>query len=230
MTLVLRNTVQVAGVAGRAEAGMMAEAGVDFIGFPLRLAVHDEDVSEKEAGSIIRDIQPPAHAVLITYLSRSTDIASLCRALKVAVVQLHGDISIEELIALHTLEPRLCIIKSLIVAEGNVERLRQNVEEFSPHVAAFITDTFEPVTGATGATGKTHDWSISRELVEHTDTPVWLAGGLTPENVGSAIDLVHPAGVDAHTGVEDADGRKDAGKVTRFVTEAKAAFARMDKP
>lgn len=230
MTLALRNTVQLAGVTDRAEAAMMADAGVDFIGFPLRLAVHEDDISEDKAQEIIKRIEPPPHAVLITYLSRSTDIASLCRTLTVSVVQLHGEISTEELIALRTLEPQLCVIKSLIVADGSEARLRLGVEELSPFVHAFITDTFDPVTGATGATGKTHDWSISRELVEHTDTPVWLAGGLTPENVGDAVDRVRPAGVDAHTGVEDARGRKDPDKVRRFVAEAKSAFERMSAP
>ena len=230
MTLALRNTVQLAGVADRAEAEMMADAGVDFIGFPLRLAVHEEDISEDKAQEIIKHIEPPPHAVLITYLSRSTDIASVCRTLKVYAVQLHGEISTEELIALRNLEPQLCVIKSLIVADGSEARLRLDVEELSPYVHAFITDTFDPVTGARGATGKTHDWSISRELVEHTDTPVWLAGGLTPENVGDAVGRVRPAGVDAHTGVEDASGRKDPDKVRRFVAEAKSAFERMSAP
>ena len=228
MTLALRSTVQLAGVANRAEAEMMADAGVDFIGFPLHLAVHEEDMSEGETQEIIGHIDPPPHAVLITYLSRSSEISTLCRTLKVSAVQLHGEISTEELIALRTLEPQLYVIKSLIVGDGRSSRLRRDVEELSSCVHAFITDTFDPVSGATGATGKTHDWSISRELVEHTDTPVWLAGGLTPDNVGDAIDRVGPAGVDAHTGVEDAAGRKDPDKVRRFVREAKSAFRKMN--
>jgi phosphoribosylanthranilate isomerase len=53
---------------------------------------------------------------------------------------------------------------------------------------------------------------------------VILAGGLTPDNVREAILAVRPAGVDCHTGVEDASGRKDADKVRRFVAEAHAGF------
>ena len=96
----------------------------------------------------------------------------------------------------------------------------------SGYVDAFITDTFDPVTGASGATGKTHDWEISRRIVEHSRHPVILAGGLTPENVGDAIRLVRPAGVDVHTGVEDDQGRKDRRRVEAFVTRARDAFAR----
>jgi phosphoribosylanthranilate isomerase len=98
------------------------------------------------------------------------------------------------------------------------------VRELAELVDAFITDTFDPATGASGATGKTHDWQISRRLVEISPQPVILAGGLTPDNVREAILAVQPAGVDCHTGVEDASGRKDADKVRRFVAEARAGF------
>jgi phosphoribosylanthranilate isomerase len=51
----------------------------------------------------------------------------------------------------------------------------------------FITDTFDPSTGASGATGKTHDWDISKSLVQLSPKPVILAGGLNAENVYEAI-------------------------------------------
>jgi phosphoribosylanthranilate isomerase len=57
---------------------------------------------------------------------------------------------------------------------------------------------------------------------------VILAGGLTAENVAEAIRFVRPAGVDSHTGVEDATGRKDRDKVARFVAAARAAWAELD--
>lgn len=88
----------------------------------------------------------------------------------------------------------------------------------------FITDTFAPETGASGATGRTHDWLVSRRLVTLSERPVILAGGLTPGNVRRAILEVQPAGVDVHTGVEDTSGRKSGEKVTAFVAEARAGF------
>ena len=102
--------------------------------------------------------------------------------------------------------------------------LEAMVRELSPFVDAFITDTFDPKTGASGATGKTHDWRVSRRLVELADGPVILAGGLSPENVKRAILEVQPAGVDSHTGVEDSSGRKSREKVRKFLSEANEAF------
>ncbi len=121
------------------------------------------------------------------------------------------------------MHPGLFIIKSLIVGRRSEDELTDSAEKFSPFVDAFITDTYDPVSGACGATGKTHDWIVSRRLVEVSSRPVILAGGLSPENVAEAIRVVHPAGVDVHTGLEDALGKKDPQKVSAFVTAARTA-------
>ena len=67
-------------------------------------------------------------------------------------------------------------------------------------VDAFITDTFDPDTGASGATGKTHDWEVSQRIVEHSPLPVILAGGLGAGNVKEAIMQVKPGWSGVPTG------------------------------
>src|SRR5258705_11840427 len=103
--------------------------------------------------------------------------------------------------------------------------LEAMLSELSPFVDAFITDTFDPKAGASGAAGKTHDWRVSRRLVELSPRPIILAGGLTAENGSGAILEVRPAGVDSHTGFEDAAGRKSREKVHKFLSEAHETFA-----
>jgi phosphoribosylanthranilate isomerase len=208
------------------EALLLVECDVDWIGLPLRLAHHRPDLEEPEAAALIAAIPPHAIAVLITYLDRSEDILELTETLGINRVQLHGPVSASELEKLQRLAPTLTVIKSLIVCEANRRELEQTVAALSPFVDAFITDTFDPRTGACGATGKIHDWKISRGLVECSPRPVILAGGLTPANVRAAIETVKPAGVDAHSGLEDLHGRKDKTLVRAFVTEARSAFAR----
>jgi phosphoribosylanthranilate isomerase len=219
-----KDVIQVAGVIDQAEAELLVRCGVRYLGFPLRLPVHGEDLSEREAAAIIRNLKPPARAVLITYLNRAGEIVDFCRELDTSIVQLHGDIDASELRRINERAPRLTIIKSLVVGLHPMERLLDLVQRSAPSVDAYITDTFDPKTGASGATGKTHDWAVSRELVRCSPRPVILAGGLTPENVRDAILAVRPAGVDAHTGTEDASGRKSEEKVKRFVSEAQKAF------
>jgi phosphoribosylanthranilate isomerase len=217
--------VQIAGVIDQAEAEMLLAAGVDWLGFPFRLTVHREDLTVAEAACIIRALKPPHAAVLITYLDRAAEVVALCRELSVRKVQLHGPIDPPELAEIRAQDPGLFLMKSLIVRPGNLGELAADADAYRPHVDAFLTDTFDPATGATGATGKTHDWAVSRRLVEIAERPVILAGGLHPGNVGEAIRAVRPAGVDAHTGVEGPDGRKDPRLVRGFVQQAREAFA-----
>jgi len=219
------NLVQIAGVIDAAEAQMLQQCGVRYLGFPLRLPVHREDLTEEEAAAIIKSLAPPIFGVLITYIHQASEIAALCHALGARIVQLHGDIGRDEVKRLKTLAPSLTVIKSLVVGMRDDKALEAMARELSPLVDAFITDTFDPKTGASGATGKTHDWRVSRRLVELADRPVILAGGLTPENVKRAILEVQPAGVDSHTGVEDPTGRKSREKIRKFMSEAKQAFA-----
>jgi len=217
--------IQVAGVIDDAEAQLLRDCGVCYLGFPLRLPVNREDLTEAAAAGIIRSLAPPAYGIAITYQDDADDIAAFMDDLGADIVQLHGDISQGELARLKRQRPALKVIKSLVVGKHDRGTLSAMVRDLAPVVDAFITDTYDPETGASGATGKTHDWRVSRELVTISPRPVILAGGLTPNNVREAILAVGPAGVDTHTGVEDATGRKDAGKVRRFVSQARAAFA-----
>ena len=220
----MQGIVQIAGVADRAEAMMLVEAGVHQIGFPLGLPVHKDDISVEDAAEIIRLLKPPASAVLITYLSRAEDILEISKKIGVNKVQLHGRISPAEIVRLKSIAPDLTVIKSLIVGSDNFAELEAFVAGFSSHCDAFITDTYDPATGACGATGRVHDWDISRRLRDISPKPVMMAGGLNPDNVREAIAYVRPAGVDAHTGVEGSDGRKDAVLVRAFMREALAGF------
>lgn len=218
--------VQVAGVRDAQEARMLVDLGVRWLGFPLRLAVHREDLSEQEAARIIQSLPSDVTSVLITYASHWKEVRDLCRFLGVRGVQLHGAVGVDQIRRFKTAEPHVLVIKSVIVRPGiPPEGLLEEIRIVSPFVDAVIMDTFDPETGASGATGKTHDWTVSRWVVERSSRPVILAGGLHPDNVAEAIRKVRPKGVDAHTGLEDSSGRKDFHKVAAFLKEAFAAFA-----
>jgi len=219
-----RDFIQIAGVSDAEEARLLMECGIRYLGFPLRLPVNKEDLSEPASAAIIRAMQPPSYGVVITYQSTAEDVVEFMDYLGASLVQLHGDIAPQELAKLKRLRPHLTVIKSLVIGKQPYEELADTVQRLRAYVDAWITDTFDPTTGASGATGKLHDWRVSRRLVELATKPVILAGGLTPANVREAIEFVAPAGVDAHTGVEDAAGHKDPAKVRRFAAEARAGF------
>lgn len=217
--------VQIAGVHDLEEALMLAATGADALGFPFRLDHHAEDLSESEARAIIAQLPAAVRPVLITYLDRAGEIVALARYLGVRGVQLHGKIRLEEAEKLKSKAPDLWLIKSLVVRSGNEPGLSEEMAAWSGLADAFLTDTYDPVSGASGATGKTHDWEVSRRLATGCSKPLILAGGLNPQNVGEAMERVKPWGVDVHSGVEGKDGRKDPALVKKFIGEARRAFA-----
>lgn len=214
--------IQVAGVRDLKEARMLLRQGVDLVGLPLRLAVHQPDLDEAEAARVCRSL--PGQCCLITYLDQEEAIVDFARYLSVDTIQLHGAIDPAILPRLRQRIPGVRLIKSLVVGQGSEDDLLATLDACAAHAWAFITDTFDPSTGAEGATGLTHDWEVSRRIVGLSPRPVILAGGLNPGNVEAAIRVVRPAGVDVHTGVEDAAGHKDHGLVTDFVKAARHAF------
>ena len=143
------------------------------------------------------------------------------------MVQLHGVIEPVEVKRIKQANPRIGIIKAIVIDENDPTDYQREIGAFTDYVDAFITDTLDPLTGARGATGKTHDWQKSREIGDYSERPIVLAGGLSPKNVGRAIREVQPAGVDVHTGVEDTSGNKERDLVEAFVSEARSGLARL---
>ena len=92
-----QNLIQIAGVIDAPEAEMLQQCGVRYLGFPLRLPVHREDLTEEEAATIIKSLAPPVFGVLITYIHQASEITALCHALGARIVQLHGDIGRDDL-------------------------------------------------------------------------------------------------------------------------------------
>ena len=128
-------------------------------------------------------------------------------ACRLDIVQLHG----EE-------PPEFCglverrVIKAFRVRdEASLEPMRNY------RVAGFLLDAWSP--HAHGGTGATFNWELARAAATHG--PIILAGGLTPGNVRTAVDIVAPYGVDVSSGVESAPGRKDPEKVREFIGKAK---------
>ncbi len=98
--------------------------------------------------------------------------------------------------------------------------------ERSEYADILILDSVSEALSVVGAAGQTHDWHIDREIVQKVNIPVIVAGGLSPENVSSAIEMIHPYGVDSltKTNMVLPDGTicKDIRKVQLFCKIAKA--------
>lgn len=94
----------------------------------------------------------------------------------------------------------------------------REAELLAPDVDAILLDSGNPTAAVKelGGTGRTHDWTVSRAIVDAVGIPVYLAGGLRAENVADAVDAVRPYGVDVRSGVRT-HGAHDAEKLAAFV-------------
>lgn len=213
--------VQIAGVSSLEEALAAEEAGAAALGFTVRLpsGFHD-GLTEAKARSIIAVVPPFITTVAITYVDNAREAIDLSRYLGVGVLQLHGPFPDGDLPMVRAALPHIKIVRAVHVTG------REAIAEaraLARRVNAIILDTFDPETGKKGATGTTHDWNISREIVATIQAPFILAGGLTPENVVEAIQTVRPWAVDVHTGVENPDGTRNFEKLREFIRRAKSA-------
>jgi phosphoribosylanthranilate isomerase len=216
--------IQIAGVSSLEEALFCHEVGVDAVGFTLELphGPHDGLTTEK-AAFIINRLPEGLLPVIITYVNRAEAACKLITATKGRAIQFHGGISESELKVFRRSCPQVKTIGRVTVI--GEESLAGASRFKAPLWDAIILDSSDPATGRIGATGRTHDWSVSARIVRAAPVPVILAGGLNSGNVREAILAVKPHGIDAHTGVEDPDGTRNFQKIGEFAASVKKSFA-----
>jgi len=136
-------------------------------------------------------------------------------------VQIVRHIDPREVALLGELQPQVRRVQVIHVEDRSALDL---IAPYAPHVHAFLLDSGRPsaATPEFGGTGRQHDWAISAEFVRQSPVPVFLAGGLTPANVGEAIAQVCPFGLDLCSGLRRA-GHLDKEKLTAFMNAVSQA-------
>ena|SRR3989338_1549260 len=208
--------VKICGITNIETARAVASLGADMLGFHVELEHSRNPLTRDMASEIISQLPPTCSAVLVTSATEPEKIARLVKKTAVTAVQLHGDI--EEMSKLKSELPNIKLYKVVNVFDKSAIEEAKGYEGIAD---ALVLDSAIKETGQRGGTGKTHDWDISRKIVEATSLPVILAGGLNPNNVSEAISKVRPYAVDVNSGVSNPDGTKNLEKVKLFVERAK---------
>lgn len=203
-----RVRVKICGVTAPAVARLAAVAGADAVG--LVFAESRRRVTVAQAGQIVAALPPFVAAVGVFVDAPVEEVLSVAHGIPLDVVQLHGEEPPEEVAALRA--QGLRVVKAVRVGD----RLDAEVLGRYRAAAAVLLDT--RAAGAAGGTGRPFDWTLVRGLSERV--PLVLSGGLTPENVTEALEIVRPYAVDVSSGVET-DGRKDPEKIRAFVEEVR---------
>jgi len=214
--------VKICGIRREQDALLAASFGADAVGLLVGKRHNSPDfITAELAGQIARKLPSTTAAVLVTHIPDLDEIERLIRISGITTVQLHSDILPETIRELRRRVSGLRLFKVVHVFSGESLGYPQ---AFVDVVDGFVLDSINPGTNQIGGTGKTHDWSISRDIVaRYGNVPIFLAGGLDPKNVRSAIEFVKPSGVDVNSGTKGEDGFKDPVKVKEFIERAKGS-------
>ena len=212
--------VKICGIRRAEDALIAAELGADAIGLLAGQRHNSPDfISATVARDISRALPPSVEAVLVTHIKEIDELDRLLQDSEITTIQLHSEIAPSSVEELRGRFPHLKIFKSVSVISADSVAYP---EAFAQLVDGFVLDSINVATGQIGGTGKTHDWSVSREIVmRYPEISIILAGGLNSENVRSAIESVRPFGVDVNSGTRASDGFKDLRKMKAFIIQAK---------
>lgn len=201
------------------------QAGADALGFHW-FAHHDEEERLQKCSALFPRVPSTVNRVLLSDLEFD-QLVWVCTRLDIDTIQLYPDWPQAKVAAWRTAARRDIKILKLMSAQPH--------ENFTPNTATFLSAYRDVVDGflldsyRAGGTGKTADWSHCAAIVRAARRPVFLAGGLTTDNVGEAITRVRPFGVDVESGVSDhlPNGSlvKNPDKCYRFVTAVRHADA-----
>jgi len=192
-------------------------AGADALGFIVGVRHRTEDELTPTAAAQLVGLLPPfVGSVMVTHLQQAAPILELIRQVGATTLQLQDGIAPQELRAIRTAQPGVKLIQAIHVGDGDAaNQAIAAAIAAEPLVDALLLDS--RTADRIGGTGQTHDWSVSRRIVERIGKPVILAGGLRPENLRAALETVGPAAVDVNSGIEDATGAKDPQRAEAFV-------------
>lgn len=195
------------------------DAGADIVGLLVGQEHSSTDFINKYTAKELADFSKGKCDVsLVTHLTNADEIISLSKFIGNNIIQLHSDIKEEEVEKIKKALPSVKLVRLIhISSDGNICTDYKEMK----YVDYYLLDSFNIKTNQVGGTGLTHDWNKSKELIKILDKPVFLAGGLNPDNVADAIKITKPYGVDVNSGCKNDLGIKDKEKVKRFVINAK---------
>ncbi|HKV55280.1 MAG TPA: phosphoribosylanthranilate isomerase [Candidatus Binataceae bacterium] len=219
-------TVQIYSMTSIADAVATAEAGADLIGAVVAEAgLVPEGIGAAAARAIFEAIRPRSRGVALSLSDDRDEICAMIDAVRPDVVHLVArEIEPEDCAWIRARVAPVRLLRAIAVRAGETIAEADAHQECADYL---MLDSGAKGRPFAGASGETHDWSVSRTIVERSRIPVILAGGLSADNVAEAIAVVKPWGVDSftHTDMPEQRGKKDPARVRAFIAAALRGFA-----
>ncbi len=205
-----RIPVKICGITSPRQALDAAASGADAIG--LVFAPSSREIDLESAASVCAALPPMTQSVGV-FVDPPAELVDTCvKEVGIDLVQLHGSES-----------PEFCsrwpnrILKALRIKDS---RDLEAIAAYKTVVRGFVLDAYSE--SAYGGTGKVSDWDLARKAVESSPRPIILAGGLGPDNIAQAVQVVRPYGVDASSRLEKSPGEKDMNLVREFISKLRS--------
>jgi len=199
---------------------MAIKAGASALGLVGNMPGGPGVISDELIFQIASQVSPPTETFLLTSETTVDGIVSYHNRTRTTTIQLVDQLTGGTFEELKQELPNVKIVQVIHVIDN------KSVDEairISEKADALLLDSGNPNLRVKelGGTGRTHNWDLSRQIVEQSSNPVYLAGGLNPENVAEAFDRVKPFGLDVCTGVRT-NGILDEQKLNSFIENALA--------
>jgi phosphoribosylanthranilate isomerase len=217
----LKPRVKICCIASVAEAALAIRHGATALGLVSAMPSGPGVIPEETIAEIAATVPPGVATFLLTSRRDADSIIAQQRRCRVNTLQLCDSVEPECYATLRASLPGIALVQVIHVTgpESVVEAVA-----IAGSVDALLLDSGNQKLAVKelGGTGRTHDWRVSRQVVESVRVPVFLAGGLTPENVATAIREVRPFGLDVCSGLRT-NGNLDEEKVRRFFASIESA-------
>jgi phosphoribosylanthranilate isomerase len=215
-----RPRIKICCIASLDEAAMAVEAGASALGLVSAMPSGPGPISESQIAEIAPRVPPGVATFLLTCKQDASEIIDQLHRTRCNTIQLCDEIPTRDYGQIRRECPAVRVVQVIHVQDANSF---DEAKAVATHVDAILLDSGRPraATKELGGTGRVHDWQISRRIRDEVKVPVYLAGGLCPDNVRDAIDRVQPFGLDLCTGVRT-DGRLDRAKLHAFIAAVHA--------
>ncbi len=203
-----RTRIKICGLRTEQDVETAIKAGADAVGFVF-VKDSPRSITPDEAANLVCMLPPFMDPIAVFVDTPPRDVASMATDAFIEIIQLHGHESQSEIEELQT---DFAIVRGTRFGSSIFQQWKS-----SPLIDMLLVD------GSDGGQGTQFNWEALTQETPDIKRPIILAGGLTPQNVGGAIKIVHPFAVDVSSGVESESGKKDVDLITAFCAAVREA-------